>query len=61
MPFQSKSQMKAAFGGFLGKEMKSKATGWAAETPNIGKLPEHKKTGKSVTPQEVMAAPRKGK
>ena len=43
MPFKSKSQMKAAFGGYLGAEMKAKAKEWAAETPNIKSLPEHKK------------------
>ncbi len=43
MPFKSKAQMKAAFGGYLGKEMKSKAKTWADETPNIKKLPEHEK------------------
>ena len=43
MPFKSKAQMKAAFGGYLGKEMKDKAKTWAKETPNIKKLPEHKK------------------
>lgn len=40
MPFKSKSQMRAAFGGYLGKEMKSKALGWAKETPNIKSLPK---------------------
>jgi len=43
MPFKSKSQMKAAFGGYLGKEMQEKAKQWAKETPNIKDLPEHKK------------------
>ena len=43
MSFESKSQMRAAFGGYLGKEMKSKARTWAHETPNIKKLPMHKK------------------
>ncbi len=43
MPFKSKAQMKAAFGGYLGKEMKSKAKEFAKETPNIKELPEHKK------------------
>lgn len=43
MPFQSKSQERAAFGGFLGSEMKSKAKQWAAETPDQKSLPEHKK------------------
>jgi hypothetical protein len=43
MPFKSSSQMKAAFGGYLGPEMKSKADSWAKETPNIKKLPDHVK------------------
>ena len=43
MPFESSAQMKAAFGGYLGKEMKGKAKQWADETPNIKSLPEHKK------------------
>jgi hypothetical protein len=44
MPFRSKKQMKAAFGGYLGKEMKGKAKEWADETPDIKSLPE--KVGK---------------
>jgi hypothetical protein len=44
MPFKSKAQMKAAFGGYLGKEMKGKAKQWAKETPNPKKLPEHVKS-----------------
>lgn len=43
MPFKSKAQMKAAFAGFLGPEMKRKASTWAKETPNTKRLPEHKK------------------
>ncbi len=43
MPFRSKAQQRAAFGGYLGKEMQSKAKEWADETPNIKALPEHKK------------------
>ena len=39
MPFKSKKQMRAAFGGYLGAKMKSKAKTWAAETPNIESLP----------------------
>lgn len=31
--------MKAAFSGALGPEMKTKAKGWAKETPDIKKLP----------------------
>ena len=34
--------MRAAFGGYLGTEMKSKAKQWADETPNIKKLPVKK-------------------
>jgi hypothetical protein len=48
MPFQSKSQMKAAFGGYLGLEMKKKADTWAHETPDIKGLPEHKKLSKAL-------------
>lgn len=43
MPFSSKAQMRAAFGGYLGKEMKDKAKEWADETPNPKALPEKKK------------------
>ncbi len=43
MPFESKAQAKAAFGGYLGREMKEKAQEFADETPNMKKLPEHKK------------------
>lgn len=47
MPFKSKKQMAAAFGGYLGPEMKKKASKWAEETPNISKLPKKvKKTKK---------------
>lgn len=42
MPFQSKAQQGAAFGGYLGPEMKAKAPQWAAETPNLKALPKHK-------------------
>lgn len=43
MPFRSSSQMRAAFGGYLGPEMKSRADTWAHETPNIKSLPKHVK------------------
>ena len=46
MPFESKAQMRAAFGGYLGPEMKRKAKQWADETPNIKRLPKHKKKKK---------------
>lgn len=48
MPFESKAQQRAAFGGYLGPEMKAKAKQWADETPNIKSLPEHKKKGMST-------------
>ena len=41
MPFKSKKQMRAAFGGYLGSEMKSKAKEFADATPDIKSLPEH--------------------
>ena len=41
MPFKSKEQEKAAFGGYLGKEMQEKAPEWAEKT-NQKKLPERK-------------------
>lgn len=43
MPFKSKAQMRAAFSGALGPEMKSKAQTWASETPAPKRLPEHVK------------------
>lgn len=43
MPFLSKAQQGAAFGGYLGPEMKAKASQWAAETPNMKSLPQHVK------------------
>ncbi len=46
MPFKSKAQMRAAFSGELGPEMQSRARQWARETPNLKKLPEHKKLAK---------------
>jgi len=63
MPFKSKKQMKAAFGGYLGKEMQDKAKQWAEETPNIKGLPERVK--KSVRgsgefiPEEIQRGYRK--
>ncbi len=41
MPFKSKAQERAAFGGYLGPEMKSKAKEFADATPDQSKLPEH--------------------
>ena len=40
-PFRSKAQQRAAFGGYLGAEMKEKAPEWAHETPNLKSLPQH--------------------
>ena len=39
--------MRAAFGGYLGGEMKRKAKKWAEETPDIKNLPEHKLSSKA--------------
>ena len=51
MPFTSKAQAKAAFGGYLGPEMKKKAKEFAAATPDIKALPEHiKKSKKGKNP-----------
>ena len=43
MPFRSEAQERAAFGGYLGREMKRKAKQWADETPSQSNLPEHVK------------------
>ena len=44
MPFQSKAQARAAFGGYLGPEMQQKADEFAHATPGgIKSLPEHVK------------------
>lgn len=48
-PFRSKAQQGAAFSGALGPEMKSKAKGWAKETPNLKNLPQH--VGKKADPE----------
>ena len=45
MPFQSKSQERAAFGGYLGPQMKAKAAEWAAKTDQKS-LPERAKPKK---------------
>lgn len=42
--------MRAAFGGYLGKDMKSKAKEFARATPDIKKLPEHVKRKKNSGP-----------
>ncbi len=54
MPFKSKAQMRAAFGGYLGKEMRGKADTWAHETPDIKSLPEHKKKPKGKAALEGL-------
>ena len=40
MPFKSKAQERAAFGGYLGPEMKKDAKEWASKTDQK-KLPNH--------------------
>ena len=59
MPFQSSSQMRAAFGGFLGPEMKSKAQEFANETPDIKALPKH--VAKKQSRREALLHAMKGK
>lgn len=44
MPFQSKAQARAAFGGYLGPEMKAKAREFASKT-DFNKIPEHAHRG----------------
>lgn len=46
MPFKSQAQARAAFGGYLGAEMKNKAQEFARATPDIKALPNHVKKGK---------------
>lgn len=46
MPFKSKAQMRAAFGGHLGSEMKSKAREFAHETKDLKSLPYHVSSGR---------------
>lgn len=55
MPFKSRAQMKAAFGGYLGSEMKEKARKWAEETPNIKKLPEHVNSKKKKILKKLLS------
>ncbi len=44
MPFKSRKQVRAAFGGFLGPEMQAKAHEFAAATPGgVTALPERVK------------------
>lgn len=59
MPFTSKAQAKAAFGGYLGKEMKAKAPEFARATPDIKALPEH--VGKKKKTDRVIPDLRKVK
>lgn len=41
--------MGAAFGGYLGPEMKAKASTWAKETPNPKQLPQHVRSGQRAS------------
>ncbi len=47
MPFKSKAQERAAFGDYLGEEMKEHAKEWATKTDQK-KLPLHVKGRKEV-------------
>lgn len=57
MPFQSKAQMRAAFGGYLGPTMKAKADEFAHATPNLKALPEHKR---KATKRKALLTQMKG-
>ena len=65
MPFKSQAQMRAAFAGGLGPEMKKKASMWAKETPDIKDMPMHVKGDKgkkgSFMAMVINAKPKKGK
>lgn len=52
MPFKSKAQARAAFGGYLGPEMKSKAPEFAHATKNMKTLPAH--VGKAIKHDHTM-------
>ena len=43
MSFSSKSQWRAAFGGYLGPKMKSQASEWAHKSPSFKSLPTKSK------------------
>jgi len=58
VPYASKAQARAAFGGYLGEEMKHKALTWAHETLNMKSLPEHVKKA-SDSARKILKA--KGK
>ena len=45
--------MKAAYGGYLGPEMKKKAAEFSRATPDIKSLPEHVKKRKGPTVPDV--------
>jgi hypothetical protein len=47
MPFKSKAQERAAFGGYLGSEMKHDAKEWASKTDQKH-LPNHVKQGRKT-------------
>lgn len=61
MPFKSKAQMRAAFGGYLGEEMKSKAEEWAHETPNRKSLPEHARAHNEAMSAALSNRKKKGR
>ena len=68
MPFKSKAQARAAFGGFLGAKMKAKAPQWEDETPGgIAGLPKKVATpGLGATRFKLrqdrsIATPKRGK
>lgn len=58
MPFKSKSQARAAFGGYLGPIMKAKAAAWEDETPGgIKSLPQHAGKSSGIFTSRKPSAP----
>lgn len=54
MPFRSTAQARAAWGGYLGPEMKDKAESWAHETPDLKALPAHVKSPKPLQRHAIL-------
>lgn len=66
MPFKSRAQARAAFGGYLGPTMKAKADEFAHATPGgIASLPAHVKNSPATRhPHKNLGAylhPKKGR
>ena len=61
MPFKSKAQARAAFGGYLGKEMQQKAPEFEDATPGgIKSLPTHVKNTSGILGSRTNAPAKVG-